>query len=41
MEVKIGFEDFVDLSDSMAPRLFTIASSYKKQKNVFVMASIV
>jgi hypothetical protein len=25
----------------MAPRVFTIASSYKKQKNVIVMASII
>jgi sulfite reductase alpha subunit-like flavoprotein len=41
MEVQMGFEDFVELSDSIAPRLFTIASSYKKQKNVVVMASII
>jgi hypothetical protein len=39
--VKIGFEDFVELSDSMAPRVFTIGSSYNKQKNIIVMASIV
>lgn len=41
MQVKIGFEDFVELSDSIAPRLFTIGSCYKKQKNVIVMASII
>ena len=40
-QVKIGFEDFVELSDSIAPRLFTIGSSYKKQQNIVVMASII
>ena len=35
------FEDFVELSDSVGPRLFTIASSWKAQKNVAVIASIV
>lgn len=34
-------EDFIELSDSMAPRLFTIASHYHTQKNVEVAASIV
>ncbi len=40
-KVQIGFEDFVELSDSIAPRLFTIGSCYKKQKTVTVMASII
>jgi len=40
-EVKLAFEDFIELSDSMAPRLFTIASHAKTQKNVIVAASIV
>lgn len=35
------FEDFVELSDSVGPRLFTIASSWKAQKSVAVIASIV
>lgn len=40
-EVEITFEDFVELSDSVGPRLFTIASSYKAQKSIAVIASIV
>lgn len=39
--MKISFEDFVELSDSMAPRLFTIASHAKTQQNVIVAASLV
>ena len=37
----MSFEDFVELSDSVGPRLFTIASSWKVQKNVIIAASIV
>ena len=37
----LTFEDFVELSDSMAPRLFTMASHAKTQKNAVVAASIV
>lgn len=36
----MAFEDFVELSDSMAPRLFTIASPYHTQRNVIVAASL-
>jgi hypothetical protein len=35
------FVDFVDLCDSMAPRLFTIASHYQTQNNVVIAASLV
>lgn len=37
----MSFEDFVELSDSVGARVFTIASSWKAQKNVVVVASIV
>lgn len=40
-EVKLTFEDFIELSDSVGPRLFTIASSWNYQKNVAIVASIV
>ena len=40
-QVKLSLEDFIQLSDSMAPRLFTIASHAKTQKNPIVAASIV
>ena len=36
----MAFEDFVELSDSVGPRLFTIASSWKAQKGVTIIASI-
>ena len=39
--MKLPFEDFIELSDSMAPRLFTIASHYQTQKSVVVAASLV
>jgi len=35
------FVDFVDLCDSMAPRLFTIASHYHTQNNVVIAASLI
>lgn len=38
--MKLTFEDFVELSDSVGPRLFTIASSWKAQKNVIIAASL-
>lgn len=40
-QVKLTFEDFIELSDSMGPRLFTIASHWKTQKDVVLIASIV
>jgi cytochrome P450 / NADPH-cytochrome P450 reductase len=40
-QVKLAFEDFVELSDSMAPRLFTIASHYNTERDVVVAASLV
>ena len=39
--MKLAFEDLLELSDSMAPRLFTIASHSLTQKNVIVAASLV
>jgi sulfite reductase alpha subunit-like flavoprotein len=39
--VKLTLEDFIELSDSMAPRLFTIASYANTQRNPIVAASIV
>jgi sulfite reductase alpha subunit-like flavoprotein len=38
--VKLSFEDFLELSDSMAPRVFTIASHCLTQRNVIVAASL-
>lgn len=40
-EVQLSIEDFIELSDSIAPRLFTIASDYNVQKNVIVAVSLV
>ena len=38
---EMTFEDFIELSESVQPRLFTVASSYKVEKNVVIVASIV
>lgn len=40
-KVELTFVDFIDLCDSMAPRLFTIASHYQTQNSVIVAASII
>lgn len=38
--MKLSFEDFLELSDSMAPRLFTLASHFQTQANPVVAASL-
>lgn len=40
-QVKLAFEDLVELSNSMAPRLFTMASHAQTQRNVIIAASLV
>lgn len=40
-KVHIIFEDFIEISDAVAPRLFTVASSFRKHKDAVIVASLV